>query len=174
MPTTPLVHAPRIDVRRINRTHGAEMRRKTKSASATSAQAPSARCRPGGGRKFNTATSPTGSEPDAPRALHGPRSASLSSDGAFAERKRPHPAVPGQASLILGVPNHALRAGRKFRLSIRAMSCFSVPACRMRPHRLRPWLHTRQAPPTPGREPRFRSRARKRIRCSFYDKGEER
>jgi hypothetical protein len=42
---------------------------------------------------------------------------------------RPHPAVPGQASLILGVPNHALRAGRKFRLSIRAMSCFSVPAC---------------------------------------------
>jgi hypothetical protein len=40
-----------------------------------------------------------------------------------------HHAVPGQASLILGVPKHALRAGRKFRLSIRAMSCFGVPAC---------------------------------------------
>ena len=45
---------------------------------------------------------------------------------------RPHHAVPGQASLILGVPKHALRAGRKFRLSIRAMSCFGVPACSRR------------------------------------------
>ena len=41
---------------------------------------------------------------------------------------RPHPAVPGQASLILRVPNHAPRAGRKCRLTIRAMSCFGVPA----------------------------------------------
>jgi hypothetical protein len=73
----------------------------------------------------------------ASRRCHGQRNASFSPDGAFDEDKwcsvssgaRPHPAVPGEASLILGVPRHALSAGRKFRLTIRAMSCFGVPAC---------------------------------------------
>jgi hypothetical protein len=177
MPTTSLVHAPRIDVRTINRT-------RVQNKSLLPPRPRGRGARDADHEEPGNSTSPyrlpaqsrmrlAAPLPSKQRPLFARRRPWLAEYSVSSGQAAPRCAWPG---IVDPWCSKACPEGRSyvpFEHSgdelLRRSRLFP-----MQPHRLRPWPHPRQAPPTPGREPRFRSTARKRMRSSFYDESEER